>query len=51
LFLKSLCRFENFSAFNTAGANFLPTVAAGRHLNADGLQIWIEPPARFVVRV
>jgi hypothetical protein len=51
LFLKDLRRFDNFAAFNTAGANFLPLVSAGRNLNADRLQIWIEPPAGFVVRV
>jgi hypothetical protein len=51
LFLRHLRRFDNFAAFNTAGANFLSLVAAGGHLNADGLQIRIEAPPRFVVCV
>jgi len=51
LFLKDLRRFENFAAFNTAGANFLPSIAAGGQLNTNRLQIRIKPAARFVVRV
>jgi len=51
LFLKHLRRFDNFAAFNAAGANFLPPVAACGQLNADGLQIRIKPTARFVVSV
>jgi len=51
LFLKDLRRFDNFPAFDTAGANFLPFIAASRHLDTDGLQIRVKPSARFVVRV
>lgn len=51
LFLKDLRRFDDFAAFDTAGANFLPTVSARRHLNANRLQIRIKPSARFIVRV
>jgi len=51
LFLKHLRRFDNFAAFNAAGANFLPPVAACGQLNADGLQIRIKPTARFVISV
>jgi len=51
LFLKDLRRFDNFAAFNTAGANFLSSVTAGGQLNADGLQIRVKSSAGFVVRV
>ena len=33
--LKELHSFDNFAGFNTASANFLSCVAAGRLLNAD----------------
>ena len=51
LFLKDLRRFDNFAAFDTAGANFLSSVAACGKLNADRLQIRVKPSARFVVCV
>jgi hypothetical protein len=51
LFLKDLRRFDNFAAFDTAGANFLSSVSAGGKLNANRLQIRVEPSARFVVRM
>ena len=51
LFLRKLRCFDNFAAFDTAGANLLPLVAAGRHLDADGLQIRVKTSARFIVRV
>lgn len=51
LFLKDLRRFDDFAAFDTAGANFLPTVSARRQLNANRLQIRIKASARFIVRV
>jgi len=51
LFLKGLRRFDNFAALDTASANLLTFVAARRHLDANRLQIWVEPPARFVVGV
>jgi len=51
LFLKDLRRFDDLAAFDTAGANFLSSVAAGRHLHADRLQIRIKSSSRFVIRV
>jgi len=51
LFLKDLRRFDNFAAFDTAGANFLSSVAACGQLHANRLQIRIKSSARFVVRV
>jgi len=51
LFLKDLRRFDNFAAFDTAGANFLSSVSAGGKLNANRLQIRVKPSARFVVRM
>jgi hypothetical protein len=41
--------FDNFARFNTASADLHAAVAAGRKLDANGLQIRIEPAARFVV--
>ena len=51
LFLKDLRCFDNFAAFDTASANFLPSVSAARKLNADRLQIRVEPSASFVIRM
>lgn len=43
--------FDNFTGFNAAGANLHPSVSAGRKLNADWLQIRVEPAAGFIVRM
>jgi hypothetical protein len=48
---QTLNRFDNFARFDAAGADFHPTVAARRKLNANALQIGIEPAAGFVVSV
>jgi hypothetical protein len=47
--LKELHSFDNFAGFNTASANFLARIAAGRLLNADRLQIRIKATTSFVV--
>jgi hypothetical protein len=49
--LKKLHSFDNFAGFNTASANFLASVAAGRQLHADRLQIRIKATTGFVVSV
>ena len=46
-----LRRFDNFAAFNTASANFLPSVSAVGHLNANRLQIRVKAATGFVVSV
>lgn len=46
-----LCGFDNFSALDAAGADLHASVAAGRKLNPDGLQIGIKTSSRFVISV
>ena len=47
----SLRGFDNFSRLDAAGTNLLASVAASRKLNANRLQIGIEPPSGFVISV
>lgn len=49
--LKLLGRFHDLARFDTAGADLHPTVAASGKLNANGLQIRIEPTPGLVVSV
>ncbi len=48
---KELRRFDNLSGLDAAGADLHPAVAACGQLNADGLQIRIEPASRLIIRV
>jgi hypothetical protein len=47
----NLRSFDNFSGLNAAGANFHPAVPASGKLNANGLQVRVEPASRLVIRV
>jgi hypothetical protein len=48
---KELSSFDNFSGFNAPGADFHTAIAAARKLNANRLQIRVEPATGFVVCV
>jgi len=49
--LPLLRGFDNFARFNASRAHLHSAIAARRKLYANGLQVRIEPTARFVVSV
>jgi hypothetical protein len=51
LAFQTLRGFDNLTGFDAAGADLHPAIAARRKFDANGLQIRIEPTARFVVSV
>jgi hypothetical protein len=46
-----LCGFDNFARLNASRADLHPAITARRKLDANGLQVRIEPTACFVVSV
>jgi hypothetical protein len=43
--------FDNFSRFDAPGANFHAAISASWKLDANGLQVRVKSPSRFVVSV